>query len=117
MMNRWEEAMIQTKYVIILHNRDDHSFEESPLLDEYPNAELIEYYLHRSNYRYAKVEKRYALHFEEGVNNMEKQRIWKIVYINEYGTETVIYCHSEQEVQARRQELDKQKIPYEVVIL
>jgi hypothetical protein len=117
MINRWEYIMIETKYVIILHNRDDFSFEESPLLDEYPKPELIEYYLRRSNYRYAKVEKRYALHFEEGGAGMEEKQMWKIRFVNEYGAETVIYCHSEQEVQARRKELDEQKISYEVTIL
>jgi superfamily II DNA helicase RecQ len=106
---------METKYVIILHNRDDHSFEESPLLDEYPKPELIEYYLSRSNYRYAKVEKRYSLQFQE--ESYMEATTWKISFINEHGQNSVIYCHSEQELQARKRELDEENIPYQVETL
>lgn len=77
---------METKYVIIMHNLEDHLSDESPLLDSYPKPEVIEHYLKESSYSFAKVEKRYALcNIQQShIELNSKKEFYEIFYMTEY---------------------------------
>ena len=78
---------METKYVIIMHNAEGHTFEESPLLDAYPKPNLIEHYLREGKYTFAKVEKRYCIgNFEEAHAALnQKRKFYETYYVTADG--------------------------------
>lgn len=108
---------METKYVIIMHNAEGHTFEESPLLDNYPKPEMIEYYLNQGKYSFAKVEKRYAL---ENINEVHvtlntRKPSYEAYYLTEDGIPGFFSTHDELEFKGFILNLKEQDIPYETI--
>lgn len=109
---------MDTRFVIIMHNRDEFTFEESDLLDEYPKPEVIESYLRKSNYAFAKVEKRYSLNIEEEHKKMNTSvEMYVIHYLDENGNEETYTAHNAEDKDHKEKELISAGLPYKTDIL
>lgn len=109
-----EEEKMETKYVILMHNLEDHSFEESPLLDSYPKPELIQSYLEQSKFCFAKVEKRYALYNMEETHSKMNQRskIYEIYYLADDGSTGMYGTSDKEEFLSLIKGLEENDIPH-----
>ena len=105
---------MQTKFVIVLHNKDEYTFEETPLFDSYPSPSTIEHYLQKSHYHYAKVEKRYSLDFEESVHQLKPLTF--LCWLDEFGNyNEYIYSTNEEKLLFQKiSQLKEKMLPYTV---
>lgn len=111
---------MQTRFVIIMHNRDEHIFEESyELFDEYPRPEVIESYLRKSKYAFAKVEKRYSLHdIEEEHKKMNgSTETYVIHFVDENGNIESYTAFTVEDKERKEKELISAGLPFTTDIL
>ena|SRR5690606_5499868 len=107
---------MDTKYVIIMHNAEGHSFEESPLLDSYPKPELIEHYLNKGIFSFAKVEKRYSLgNFEKAHTALNtKREFYEVYFIREDGSEDFFGTENQRVFERFISYLEYLESPYKI---
>lgn len=108
---------MKVEFIIVLHNKDEHAFEERGPFDDYPKPNVIKSCLEESNYLFAKVEKRYSLEGEQKPMEapvLELQPICIIHYLDEFGNDSNHYCYSESERQGMIVGLENLGLSYQV---